>query len=223
MQQQELDESTELSEDEDDPDHPVNTAGIQPLSTIGMKILFFLFLWQSFFRVSETALKFLLKFLKYLIKVISITYQCLSIQSVSDETPLTIEKAEKLLKINENGVIQYVVCPKCHSVYLFADCIEIKSNGKRESKLCRHVKYPHHPHQSKWGACMTTLLNESSSNKKRFIPHLIYSYLPIHISMQRLALKPGFLRACEKWREREQLIPMDTLGDIYDGRVCVLF
>ena len=136
----------EESESEDEEDNLGDTANMELLSTLRQKILFFIFFWQSFFRVSETALKYLLRFLKYLIKVISITYQCPSLQSLSDEMPLTIRTAEKCLKLNENGVIQYVVCPKCHSVYLLDDCIELKSNGKRVSKLCRHVKYPYHIH-----------------------------------------------------------------------------
>ena len=41
--------------------------------------------------------------------------------------------------------------------------------------------------------------------------------------MQRLFLKPGFLKSCEEWREREHLVPAGTLGDIYDGRVWKQF
>ena len=38
-----------------------------------------------------------------------------------------------------------------------------------------------------------------------------------------MALRPGFLSSCEKWRERESVIPSDILGDIYDGLIWKSF
>ena len=50
-------------------------------------------------------------------------------------------------------------------------------------------------------------------------PLLKYPYYPLHLLLCQLALRPGFLSACERWRERESLLEPGIYGDIYDGSV----
>ena len=101
-----------------------------------LKFLSFLFMWQSVFNVTERALKALLRFLKYVILALGLAFQNHQLTAMSDCIPVTIMKAEKLLGIDDRGIINYVVCSKCHSVYEYKDCVKEKHNGLVEAKLC---------------------------------------------------------------------------------------
>ena len=174
--------------------------------------------------MTENALQHILRFMKYFVKLLGTIYKCPALHKVSDRIPLKVITAEKILGIHDREVIEYVVCPSCHSIYSYEDCILTVGNGQTQSKLCQHIKYPNHPHPSKRKPCGTVLLKTVSSKKgNKLIPNLIYPYCPIHVSFQRLALRPGFLRSCEKWRDREYTIPSGFLGDVYDGRVWQSF
>ena len=59
--------------------------------------------------------------------------------------------------------------------------------------------------------------------KECLVPFVTYSYHPVHLSLRRMALQPGFLSSCKRWRHRESLIPFDHFGDIYDGSVWKSF
>ena len=115
--------------------------------------------------------------------------------------------------------IEYVVCPSCHSVYVFEDCIESHGRENRP-KTCCHVPYPNHPHRSRRQPCGATLLKTiriGRSNK--LVPIKVFPYMPLSKSLKLLAKRPGFLAACEQWRDRQRSIPTSYLGDIYDGQI----
>ena len=50
-------------------------------------------------------------------------------------------------------------------------------------------------------------------------PIKIYPYCSLKESIARLAIRPGFLQSCEKWRCRPHVVSSQYLGDIYDGSV----
>ena len=188
-----------------------------------LKFLSFLFMWQSVFNVTERALTALLRFLKYVILALGLAFQNHQLTAMSDRIPVTIMKAEKLLGIDDKGIINYVVCSKCHSVYEYKDCVKEKHNGLVEAKLCSFVKYPNHCHQSKRKPCQSPLFKETTAVNKHLQAIKVYPYFPLKLSIQRLVLRPGFLRECEEWRERERTIPENILGDISDGLVWKSF
>ena len=183
------------------------------------QLLFFLLLWQSIYRVSNTAVNVLLKFLSIFIRVFGGAFAGNRLQQFS-EIPLSTVAAHKILwNTKQVNFIEYVVCPSCHSIYEYDKCY-ITRHGQKESKLCSHVAYPSHPHCSKRKACEATLLRKVwSARCYKLVPNKIYSYQPLHMSLTRIVQKEGFLDACEKWRNRFSIIPDQHLGDIYDGRV----
>lgn len=65
-----------------------------------------------------------------------------------------------MLKIHNRGIINYIVCPKCHSIFQFEECVIKTCLGKLESKQCNYIKYPYHPHPSKRQPCSTTSLKK---------------------------------------------------------------
>lgn len=224
--------SLPLTDTEVDTDDTVINDQVNPpvdssypaISIVVWKLLWFLFYWQSIFHITETAVQYMLHFFKYFIKFLGCAFLNPHLNKLGDEIPLTITTAEKLLGINDRHVIEFIVCPKCHSIYSYDDCLVTLPNGKKESKLCRYIKYPNHPHSSRRCPCQSPLLQKISTQLgEKLVPIKTYPYCPLRISLQRLALKPGFLSSCERWREREPTIPPDVLGDIYDGNVWKSF
>ena len=191
-------------------------------SNLLLKLLWFMFLWQSVFHMSDAAVKSMLSFFKYFVRVLGLVCQNSSMVAFSQEIPLAVKTAEKYLGIgfDHGGIVEFVVCPKCSSVYCYSDCVEIKANGTKHAKWCHHIKYPRHPHVSKRQPCNAKLLNSTQQSKSKDLsPIKTYCYYPLHLSIQRLVSRPGFLNMCEQWRMRESVIPTDYLGDVYDGDV----
>lgn len=117
---------------------------------------------------------------------------------------------------------KYVVCPRCHSIYLYADCFTIVG-GRKVPKNCPHIAYPKHSQSSRRKACNETLLSEVTlaNGTKRYYPRKVYCYMPLISSLSSLLEKEGIVEACEHWRLRS--IPSGVYGDIYDGRVWKQF
>ena len=213
--------------DDADIEDDYSLSTIFKLPAILFKLLWFLLYWQSVFKITETAIKAIMCFLKYFIKLLGVIYQNNDITKLSEQIPLTITTAEKLLGINLQscGIIEFVVCPKCDSVYSYENCVENRANGTKRAKRCYHIKYPRHPHASKRKPCDAELLKSvvTRKTKSALRPIKTYCYYPLHLSMQRLALRPGFISMCEQWRGREHTIPSNYLGDIYDGDIWKQF
>ena len=181
---------------------------------------FSLLLWQSLYRVSNSALNVLLKFLSAFIPAFGSVFTSDSLRQLSSELPHTTTAAYKLLwKVNKDDFVEFVVCSSCHSLYSYEDCY-ITRHGQKESKACTHVAYPNHPVMSKRKQCGSKLLKKVKSGRSyRLVPIKVYPYQSLHKSLSYLVQKDGFLDACEKWRKRVPLIPDAHLADIYDGHV----
>ena len=118
-----------------------------------------------------------------------------------------------------------MVCPKCHSVYNYEDCVnKSTSHGRSTSKLCKHIAYPNHPHQSRRTPCDTLLLKAVKTKREICLqPFKIYPYCSFRYSMASLASRTSFLDECEKWRNCLVRAPPSLLGDIYDGVIWKQF
>ena len=114
--------------------------------------------------------------------------------------------------------VQYVVCPTCHSIYSYEECIVSRANGTKESKLCKHRPFPNHPHCSRRKECGTTLLRTVKTQGGIYLkPRNIYCYRSIKSYLLQFYNRPNFDTLCEEWRSR--LSTTNVLGDVYDGRV----
>lgn len=171
------------------------------------QLTFFLLLWQSLYRVSNTALNVLLKFLSTFVRVFGAVFASNKLQQLSSEIPHSTVAAHKLLwNTDQDDFITFVVCPSCDSIFDYNDCF-ITQHGKKESKLCTHVAYPNHPQMSRRRACGATLLKKVRSGRSyRLVPIKVHPYQPLQKSLTHLVQKDGFLDACEKWRQRVSVI-----------------
>ena len=180
----------------------------------------FLLLWQAAFNVSNAAISVFMKFFKYFILLLGRAFGCDSLSTTSDQLPITRETVALLLRSGERAFTEYVVCPKCDSLYEYGDCIHYKSNGIIESKTCCHVATPDHLHRSKRLACGCVLMKTQRTKKKTvLIPRKVYPYKSVIRSLAVILSKPGFLEKCEQWRSRRINHTSDYIGDIYDGEI----
>ena len=139
------------------------------------------------------------------------------LEEFSLQIPVSLNDVYTYSGVANNEFIEYVVCPTCHSVYEYKDCIETV-DGENKSKCCCHVSYPNHPQHSHRQQCGTTLLKKVRSGRgHRFVPIKVFPYMPLQKSLQNLANRPGFISECEQWRDR--ISTNVYLGDIYDGRI----
>ena len=65
------------------------------------------------------------------------------LEEFSSAIPIMYEDVLLHTGVFSNDFIEYVVCPSCHSVYDFQDCIDSVGREK-QPKICSHVPYPNH-------------------------------------------------------------------------------
>ena len=85
-------------------------------------------------------------------------------EEFSREVPISLKDAYSRCGIASREFIEYVVCPCCHSVYEYEDCIQ-SVGGETISKCCRHVSYPNHPQPSRRKQCGAILLKKVRSGR----------------------------------------------------------
>lgn len=146
------------------------------------------------FKVSKNAIDCLLRFLKYFLKILGNAFQSEKLIEVSDEVPLSLRALHKSL----DSFINYVVCPSCHSIYQYVDCISYGLNRSKESN-CSHIAFPNHPRPSFRKACNTVLLKKVRTKSGYCLQAKVtYPYMPLIKSVGRIIARKGILDSCEK-------------------------
>ena len=205
--------------DSDDEDGLLDNSTSPASSNPVWILLFFLLYWQVVYKVSNNALTSLLRFLKYFVYMVGRAFGSPHLEEFSRQVPISLKDAYSRCGIASREFIEYVVCPCCHSVYEYEDCIQ-SVGGETISKCCRHVSYPNHPQPSRRQQCGAILLKKVRSGRgHKLVPIKVFPYMPLQKSLQSLANRPDFISACEQWRERMRIFPNAYLGDIYDGRI----
>ena len=82
---------------------------------ISRYLLLFVLIWKSVYKVTDNAVNVLLKFLMFLFLKINKSLPRIKV-------PLSLSSAKRSVGINDN-FYQYVVCPKCHSLYDMNYCL----------------------------------------------------------------------------------------------------
>ena len=91
---------------------------------------------------------FLLLFLRTLMTYLSDIVNHPVLSELSHILPKTLSSAKKLVGKPYDGVTDYVVCPKCNTLYKMSECI-LKEFGREESRKCSYIEFPNHPHYSR--------------------------------------------------------------------------
>ena len=129
--------------DGEDEDAEVN----QPqtfLSPLIRSIILFLLLWHFLFNVSDSGMSLLFLFIYNLLKLLhSISGSEVAADWVTS-FPSTLQSAHKAIIGEDIKFKEYVVCPKCHSLYDVDHCI-VQSGSVRSSRKCQYIEFPQHP------------------------------------------------------------------------------
>jgi len=181
-------------------------------------MLVFLLLWSSFYKISATALNHLVKFLQY--ALFTIATNSVKLTELVAVFPTSLYLVKKYFGLLSDEFDQYVICPKCGSLYAFTECVETTATGELLPKLqiCNHVAFREHPHMSRRQPCGHRLLKEVNTQKgKNYYPLKAYCYYSIRQSIAKILGRNDNLNRCEEWRRRS--IPDGYLADIYEGAV----
>ena len=185
--------------------------------------LFFLFMFQTFFKVSDAAMNVLLKFFSLFICLVVRILKLDHLRVL--KLPSSIYTARKTIKNanNRDDFKKYVCCPACHTIYLPEHCIINQPGHVQVSKNCTFVRFPLHPMESHRSPCETVLMKtiKTPSGKFNLYPKLTYCYQSIIQSIQDLLLGPQFFQLCESWRKCAS--EDGIFSDVYDGQVWKYF
>ena len=101
------------------------------------------------------------------------------------------------------------VCPKCHSLYAFAECIQ----GSNTINVCSHR------FKQGYRRCASPLMKmivSSCSGHTKYYPHSVYCFSSLISSLQTLILRPGFVEQLESTRN---CLQSTGLHDVYNGLI----
>ena len=177
----------------------------------------FVSFFQLCFRVPDRAIALLLGFMLALLRALLVLSNDGGIlKQFTDGFPRTLYSVKKLLNFSKSCE-EYVVCPRCHTLYKKSDCIIKLSGGDRGLK-CDFVRYPNHPQSSHRKKCGKELMKKVKVRQTyKLVPRKTYVYYGIVQPLKKLVKTPGFLDNCETWRNRKT--PDNWLADVYDGNL----
>ena len=215
-------DESELSQDlkDQDEEEPQLESEIQietiqgPSRALAIWLHQFMLCIQAVFHISDNALSFCIKFFKVFFSVLG--RFCKVSAEIAECLPSSLYAAK--VGINQPKFQKYVVCKKCHKIYLFSDCIE-GPRMARTSRLCPFKQFPNHRQERMRRPCGTVLLKtvELASGVRHLYPRLTYCYLGVKVPLQSFLQCPGFYETTELWRSRQA--SSEVLSDVYDGKV----
>lgn len=179
-------------------------------------MLIFLCLWSSFCSLSDNAFEILLVFLRAVFDCMGTIFPLAA--SFAVLFPKSVHLLRKQLGVDQDKFIKYVVCPNCHSLYNFDDSYE-QLHGRKVTKKCAFVQFPHHRQHFRRTKCGEPLLKEVQlkTGETKLYPFKVYCYNSVIENLKYFLQRPGFQTKCELWRNRN--IPEGFLADVFDGRV----
>ena len=88
-----------------------------------------------------------------------ITFTIRGFYQIAVACPASLHSTRKILGLHDNQFDQYVVCPRCNSIYDMEQCIGQTASGSRNIKCCWYVQFPNHPRQRLRTECRMPLLD----------------------------------------------------------------
>ena len=174
----------------------------------------FLLLLQAKHFIPDAAMNALLKFLSVLFRVMGrfSTF----VASIAPTIPSSVFMLRKAGN-KSSDFTKYVVCPRCHRLYRFSDCVTVLDEHQ-DSKTCTYVRFPNHPQERCRAECGCVLLKtvQLTSGRRILYPFKVFPYKTLSSSLQELLLRPGFADLCQQWKSRSV---STAFQDVYDGKI----
>jgi len=136
------------------------------------------------------------------------------------EFPKSLQAVYKLVGVDNNAFTQYIVCPKCNSVFEY-DAGYTLEGSKKIPRKCPRIHYPDHPHLSGRLPCGAYLMRSAKTRtgKATVKPCKVYAYQPLNQAVTDLLNREGILDQFYQSSSRNEPLPEGLLCDIYDGEV----
>ena len=128
-------------------------------------------------------------------------------QSVSRD----IKLLQRTIVVNRSQFIQYVICPKCHSVYNPDSCI-ITEGNRKESKCCQHISFPNHPQLAHRSKCSKPLMKTVRGKKHNISAFQIFLLPQFEKSTSRYVTSFKIYRCVKSEGVETFLMMMDVSG-----------
>ena len=149
----------------------------RPIHNIVSFCIAFLLKFRVVYKISDSAIVVLLRFLKHLLRVIGISFNVPGLQN-EIYFPQSMHGCFSYLHVNPAPYKEYVVCPSCHLLY--DPQTQKLTTSTHHSEKCTFVPYPKHPQLRFRLPCNTTLLYEvrkcGTQGIRRFKPRKVYCY-----------------------------------------------
>lgn len=160
-------------------------------------ISIFLCVFRSVHFLPDKALSWLLLFLRGLLSFLG-QYSPV-IANIALALPTSIYLLQKYMGTPEmlTNMKKYIVCPNCHALYSFKECLEVHGSSAA-SKKCSRVHYVSSQ------PCGATLLKTiiTPSGKRKLYPHRVFCYLDFVFGLKSLLLRKDVLEICERSRQQ---------------------
>ena len=136
----------------------------------------FLLSWQAIFRLTDTALNVLFKFLSLLFLNLSLIMRSESLKMLYNVFPGNLKQARALKAIDTDRFTKFFMCEKWHTTYQYSDCI-----GPGGVNICKFIRFPRHPQKRMRLECSFPLLKtiKKTSGKLFSVPLRIFCYRSI--------------------------------------------
>src|SRR6266487_213844 len=181
--------------------------------SIDSEIIIWVFKFQQRFKIPDTALEAIIKFLR----VILLRFDKLQF----DNFPTSLYKAKKWLKIFERKM-QLAVCTDCHKLHNVAKLNTYKEEGKLAVMNCLNEEFPNNPIPSRRKQCNNQLsVLKRNKGETIAVPRMLYPKPSIRQQLSMLYQRPGFEEMLKL--VGAQMAGSDIYSDIYDGRVWKTF
>lgn len=169
----------EIVDDEDDESEEENHQDPKMHPAVHL-LMVFVVLWGFVFQISNTALNALVHFLHHFLRIIaSCSLNHTEVQMISQQCPKSLPTVQRLLGLNSDDFVQYVVCPKCDSVYELEAYIGRGPNGEAVSKQCIHVEFPNHTVHTRRKECGLSYFKRFLEAVEHSSDHLRYMHITL--------------------------------------------
>ena len=133
---------------------------------IDSEIIVWVFKFQQRFKLSDTALEVLIKFLRIILTRFN--------KRQFEEFPTSLYKAKKLLKIFQPKM-QLAVCTDCHKLCNATNITTYKEDGKVAIMKCLHQEFPNNPIPSHRKPCNNPLsVFKKNKGEVIAVPRMLY-------------------------------------------------
>ena len=162
-------------------------------------ILLFLLLWSTCYGISANAVSAVVSFLHYLLAYLAKYAPVLA--ALASVFPASLYKVHKCFGLHQDNFVKFVACPSYHAVYLYEDCYDQDSCGRKFPRSRGFIAYPQHPVKSFRKECGHRLLKEVilSSSRLNLYPLKIYCYKGVRDCLASILNSKGKCELCELW------------------------